>query len=139
MFKESNHTEYTNEIENTSLLTSFEKGISSDLFSTKLTTKTLENDTTSMSNWLDSQKEHDSQWIVVRSWDKDDTLTNIVLSMFVGFNHNRHNILLVQALLPNKSMEFHVWMFKEILKATDKQPAVIITDADFTVDSAVCQ
>ncbi|CAG8519019.1 917_t:CDS:2 [Cetraspora pellucida] len=63
----------------------------------------------------------------------------MVLSMFVGFNHNHYNILLMQALLSDESMESHVWMFKEILKATDKQPAVIITDTDLTVDSAVHQ
>ncbi|CAG8518999.1 916_t:CDS:2 [Cetraspora pellucida] len=76
MFEESDHTEYTNEVENTSLLTSFEEVTSSNLFSTKpihskdlyaaiqkfqLTTKTLENDVILMSNWLDSQKEHDPQ------------------------------------------------------------------------------
>ncbi|CAG8800456.1 22469_t:CDS:2, partial [Cetraspora pellucida] len=59
--------------------------------------------------------------------------------MFVGFNHNHHNILLTQALLPDESMKSHIWMFKEILKVTDKQPAVIITNADSAVDSTVCQ
>ncbi|CAG8574967.1 5859_t:CDS:2 [Cetraspora pellucida] len=43
-----------------------------------LTTKTLENDVASMSNWLDSQKECDPQWIVVRSWNKDNTLTKLL-------------------------------------------------------------
>ncbi|CAG8746556.1 5573_t:CDS:2, partial [Cetraspora pellucida] len=59
--------------------------------------------------------------------------------MFVGFNCNCHNILLVQALLPNENTESYVWMFKEILKATDEQSAVIITDTDSTIDSTVCQ
>ncbi|CAG8725849.1 7119_t:CDS:2, partial [Cetraspora pellucida] len=44
----------------------------------QLTTKTLENDTASMSNWLDSQKKHDLQWIVVRGWDEDNTFTKLL-------------------------------------------------------------
>ncbi|CAG8850804.1 23325_t:CDS:2, partial [Gigaspora margarita] len=60
----------------------------------------------------------------------------MALSLFVGFNRNRQNILLAQALLPDKSTESHIWMFEEVLKATGKQPRVIMTDADPAVDSA---
>ncbi|CAG8615798.1 7143_t:CDS:2, partial [Racocetra fulgida] len=64
---------------------------------------------------------------------------DMVLSMFVRFNRNRYNILFAQALLPDESTESYVWMFEEILKATNKQLVVIILDADSVVDSAVHQ
>jgi hypothetical protein len=134
------------------------------------TSKSLSNDASKLSNWLDDQKESDSRWVVVRGWDEDNTLTKLLwmtpeqvenwiqfsdcvlndvthktnrygmaLSLFVGFNHHRHNIILAQALLPDESMESHLWMFSEILKVTDKQPAVIMTDSDPAVDAAVRQ
>jgi len=46
---------------------------------------------------------------------------------------------LAQALLPDESVESHTWVFNEILKATNREPRVIITDADPAVDSAICQ
>ncbi|CAG8596129.1 2376_t:CDS:2, partial [Cetraspora pellucida] len=45
----------------------------------------------------------------------------------------------LEALLPDKSTELHVWMFNKVLKATEKQPAVIITDADPAIESAIHQ
>ena len=35
----------------------------------------------------------------------------MALSLFVGFNQNRQNILLAQALLADESQESHIWMF----------------------------
>ncbi|CAG8856065.1 22238_t:CDS:1, partial [Gigaspora margarita] len=64
---------------------------------------------------------------------------SMALSLFVGFNRNRQNIFLAQALLLDESTESHVWIFEEVLKATGKQPRVIMTDADPAVDSAVRQ
>ncbi|CAG8780523.1 11045_t:CDS:2, partial [Gigaspora margarita] len=42
-------------------------------------------------------------------------------------------------LLPNESIESHVWMFEEILKATGKQLRIIMTDANPAADLAVHQ
>ncbi|CAG8791728.1 39133_t:CDS:2 [Gigaspora margarita] len=42
------------------------------------TSKSLSNDAALMSSWLDNQKEIDSQWVVVRGWDKDNTLTKLL-------------------------------------------------------------
>ncbi|CAG8772016.1 35288_t:CDS:2, partial [Gigaspora margarita] len=58
------------------------------------------------------------------------------LSIFVGFNRHRQNILLTQALLSDESTDSYIWMFEEILKVTKRQLAVMITDADPAVDSA---
>ncbi|CAB4403987.1 unnamed protein product [Rhizophagus irregularis] len=63
----------------------------------------------------------------------------MALSLFVGFNCHQNNILLAQALLSDESMESHLWVFHEILKATGRQPSVIMTDADPAVDSAIQQ
>lgn len=59
------------------------------------------------------------------------------LSLFVGFDSNRRNILLAQALLLDESLESHVWMFKQIIESTNIHPIVIITDADPAVDAAI--
>ena len=61
------------------------------------------------------------------------------LSLFVDFNRHRHNVLLAQALLPDESVNSHMWMFNEILKVTNRQPVVIMTDTDPAVDSAIRQ
>ncbi|CAG8853470.1 44687_t:CDS:1, partial [Gigaspora margarita] len=42
------------------------------------TSKSLLNDATRMSNWLDSQKEKDPRWIVARGWDEDNMLTYLM-------------------------------------------------------------
>src|SRR5438270_12996871 len=63
----------------------------------------------------------------------------IPLSLFVGFNENRQNLLLAQALLADESLDSHVWMFEQIIIATERQPGAILTDADPAVDSAVRQ
>lgn len=63
----------------------------------------------------------------------------MALSLFVGFDNNRHNILLAQALLADESIESHVWMFNQLVQLTGVYPSVIITDADPAVDAAVCQ
>ncbi|CAB5383106.1 unnamed protein product [Rhizophagus irregularis] len=42
------------------------------------TAKSLSNDTTQMSDWLDKQKERDSRWIIARGWDDDNILTHLL-------------------------------------------------------------
>ncbi|CAB4441699.1 unnamed protein product [Rhizophagus irregularis] len=42
------------------------------------TKNSLSSDATDISNWLDSQKEADSRWIVYRGWDEDNTLTHLL-------------------------------------------------------------
>ncbi|CAI2202069.1 17469_t:CDS:2, partial [Funneliformis geosporum] len=95
-----------------------------------------------VSNWLDQQKDADLHWVVVREWDNDNTLTYLfwmtpALSLFINFDNNRQNILLAQALLYDKSLNSHVWMFKELVKATNIHSAVILTDADPAIDVAI--
>ncbi|CAG8667944.1 2359_t:CDS:2, partial [Ambispora gerdemannii] len=63
----------------------------------------------------------------------------MALSLFVGFNNDRRNILLAQGLLADESLESHIWMFSQIIKATGVHPGVILTDADPAVDSAIHQ
>ena len=63
----------------------------------------------------------------------------MALALFVGFDSNRKNILLAQALLCDESVGSHKWTFTEIIKATNVYPAVILTDADPAVDAAVHQ
>lgn len=64
---------------------------------------------------------------------------NMALSLFVGFDNNHCNILLAQALLADESLDSHIWMFEQIIKATNVQPLVILTDSDPAVDSAIRQ
>ncbi|CAG8641262.1 16822_t:CDS:2, partial [Cetraspora pellucida] len=59
------------------------------------------------------------------------------LSLFVGFDNNCQNILLAQGLLIDETHESYVWLFNEIVKATGIEPAVILTDSNPAVDSAV--
>ena len=61
------------------------------------------------------------------------------LSLFIEFNKNRQNLLLAQVLLVDKSLNSYVWMFKQIMLATEHQPGAILTDADSAIDSAVQQ
>jgi hypothetical protein len=63
----------------------------------------------------------------------------MALSLFVGFDNNRHNVLLAQVLLADESFESYAWMFSQITELTDVYPAVIITDADPAVDAAIRQ
>ena len=63
----------------------------------------------------------------------------MALSLIVGFDNNRHNVLLGQALLIDESYESHLWMFTQLIESTGIYPAVIITNADSAVDAAVCQ
>ena len=63
----------------------------------------------------------------------------MALSLFVGFNNDRRNILLAQGLLADESFESHVWMFSQIIESTGVHPGVILTDADPAVDSAIRQ
>ncbi|CAG8739279.1 34464_t:CDS:2, partial [Gigaspora margarita] len=108
-------------------------------------TKALLNDAATMSNWIDEQKKEDARWLVSRDWDDDNTLTRLCwmtpygmgLSLFVGFNNNRQNILLAQGLLIDKTHESHVWLFNEIVKATGIEPAVLLTDSDPAINSTV--
>ncbi len=43
----------------------------------------------------------------------------MMLSLFIRFNNNRQNILLTQALLTDKSLDSHTWIFHKIIKATN--------------------
>ncbi|CAG8736191.1 9576_t:CDS:2, partial [Cetraspora pellucida] len=61
----------------------------------------------------------------------------MALSLFVEFNQNRQNILLAQGLLMDESLDSHAWMFKQIIKATNIQPTVILTDSDLAVNAAI--
>ena len=62
---------------------------------------------------------------------------NMALLLIVGFNNDRRNILLAQALLVDESLESHAWMFTQLTKFTGIQPVVIITDSDPAVDAAI--
>ncbi|CAG8606913.1 8580_t:CDS:2, partial [Cetraspora pellucida] len=64
---------------------------------------------------------------------------DMALSLFVGFDNNRQNILLAQALLADESLESHIWMFQQIVKTTNTQSLVILTDADPAVNTAIHQ
>src|SRR6266542_329616 len=64
---------------------------------------------------------------------------DMILSLFVGFNNNHQNILLVQALLIDKSLDLHTWMFYKIIEATNIQLKVILTNANSAVDLAIHQ
>ncbi|PKK58751.1 hypothetical protein RhiirC2_795819 [Rhizophagus irregularis] len=123
--------------------------------------ESLLNDAAKLSNWLDSQKEIDSCWLIFRGWDEDNTLTHLswmmlyqvenwvkysdcvindvtyktnhygmALSLIVGFNNDRKNLILSQGLLIDESFDSHIWMFNNIVEATGIQPVVIITDSD---------
>ncbi|GBC18517.2 protein FAR1-RELATED SEQUENCE 5-like [Rhizophagus irregularis DAOM 181602=DAOM 197198] len=114
-----------------------------------------------LSNWLDSQKEIDSRWLIFRGLDEDNTLTHLswmtpyqvenwvkysdcvindvthktnrygmALSLIVGFNNDRKNLILAQGLLIDESLDSHIWMFNNIVEATGIRPVVIITDSD---------
>ncbi|CAG8756272.1 15685_t:CDS:2, partial [Cetraspora pellucida] len=61
----------------------------------------------------------------------------MALSLFVGFNNERRNILFAQGLLADESLESHAWMFDQIIKSTGISPGIILTDADPAVDSAI--
>ncbi|CAG8811465.1 3986_t:CDS:2, partial [Gigaspora rosea] len=120
-------------------------------------TKVLLNDAATVSNWIDEQKKEDTRWIVARDWEDDNTLkclfwmtpsqvenwiqfSNCIfndvthktnrygmrLSLFVGFDNNQQNILLAQGLFIDK-----------IIKTTGIESAVILTNSDPAVDSAV--
>jgi hypothetical protein len=61
------------------------------------------------------------------------------LSLIVGFNNDRWNILLAQGLLIDESLDSYIWMFSNIIKATSIWPVVIITDSDPAVDAVIHQ
>ena len=63
----------------------------------------------------------------------------MTLLLFVGFNNNRQNILLVQVLLTDKSLDSHTWMFYKIIEATNIQLKVMLTNANSAVDSTIRQ
>uniref|UniRef100_U9SRF7 MULE transposase domain-containing protein n=1 Tax=Rhizophagus irregularis (strain DAOM 181602 / DAOM 197198 / MUCL 43194) TaxID=747089 RepID=U9SRF7_RHIID len=117
-----------------------------------------------LSNWLDSQKEIDSRWLIFRGWDEDNTLTylswmtpyqvenwvkysdcvindvthktnryGMALSLIVGFNNDRKNLILAQGLLIDESLDSHIWMFNNIVEATGIRPVVIITNSDLAI------
>ncbi|CAG8515359.1 25686_t:CDS:2, partial [Gigaspora rosea] len=89
------------------------------------TSEMLSNNAALMSNWLDKKKKKTADGLL----QEDCVLNNVIhktnryrmaLTLFVGFSNYRHNIVLAQALLPNESLESHVWIFNEILKATNR-------------------
>ena len=63
----------------------------------------------------------------------------IALLLFVKFNNYQYNILLVQVLLLDESVEFYIWIFNKILKVTNRKFKVIITNTDSAVNFAICQ
>ncbi|CAG8468540.1 7013_t:CDS:2, partial [Racocetra fulgida] len=81
-----------------------------------LTHKTLSNDVAQVLNWLDHHKKIDSQWFVVCGY-------SMALSLFVGFNKDRRNILLAQGLIADETINFHVWIFNKLLEVTGIYPA----------------
>ncbi|CAG8683705.1 13981_t:CDS:2 [Gigaspora margarita] len=95
-------------------------------------TKALLNDAATMSNWIDEQKKEDSRWIVARDWDDDNTLTRLF-----WMTPSQVENWIQYRLLIDETHESHVWLFNEIIKATGIEPAVILTDSDPAVDSAV--
>jgi len=38
--------------------------------------------------------------------------------LIVGFNNDRRNVLLAQAILLDENLESHMWMFNQLTKAT---------------------
>ncbi|CAG8545258.1 21070_t:CDS:2, partial [Gigaspora rosea] len=92
------------------------------IFSSNLTSNTAQ-----VSNWLNKQKEVDSCWIVIHRWDEDNTLTHLFW------------ITPDQALLADKSLESHVWIFNQLLKSTSTFPAIILTNTNPAIDAAVHQ
>ncbi|CAB5383505.1 unnamed protein product [Rhizophagus irregularis] len=62
---------------------------------------------------------------------------SMALSLVVGFNNDRCNVLLAQALLLDESFKSHVWMFTQLMKLTGMQLIVIITDSDPAIDAAI--
>ncbi|CAG8468303.1 10502_t:CDS:2, partial [Racocetra fulgida] len=110
----------------------------------KPTNKFLFDDASRIFNWLDQKKSDDTRWVIAR----DCVLNNVTyktnkygmaLSLFVGFDNDRHNVLLAQALLIDESYESHKWVFLKIIEATKVQPKVILTDTDLAVDAAIRQ
>src|SRR5437764_690711 len=63
----------------------------------------------------------------------------MALSLIVGFNNDRRNLILAQGLLIDESLDSHIWMFSNIVKSTGVRPVVIITDSDPAVDAAIRQ
>lgn len=61
----------------------------------------------------------------------------MALSLFVGFDRNRQNIIFAQGLLIDESKDSHIWLFRQIIEATNIHPTVILTDSDPAVDAAV--
>ncbi|CAG8768049.1 1733_t:CDS:2, partial [Gigaspora rosea] len=58
----------------------------------------------------------------------------MALSLFVGFDNNQRNILLVQALLADESLESYIWMFNQLLKSTDNPIGKTLTpDAPYAI------
>ena len=61
----------------------------------------------------------------------------MALSLFVGFDRNMQNIIFVQGLLADESMQSYSWLFKQIIEAIGIHLTVIITDLNLTVNVAV--
>ncbi|GBC53385.2 protein FAR1-RELATED SEQUENCE 5-like [Rhizophagus irregularis DAOM 181602=DAOM 197198] len=57
----------------------------------------------------------------------------MALSLIVGFNNNRKNLILAQGLLIDESLDSHIWMFNNIVEATGIRPVVIITNSDLAI------
>ncbi len=63
----------------------------------------------------------------------------MALSLFVGFDNDYHNILLVQIFLINKSFESYKQILFQIIEVINIQPSIILTNADLAVDTAISQ
>src|ERR1043166_3587699 len=63
----------------------------------------------------------------------------MALSLIVGFDNNRSNLIFAQGLLIDESLDSHIWMFSNIVNSTGVRPVVIITDSDPAVDAAIRQ
>ncbi|CAG8779321.1 21241_t:CDS:2, partial [Gigaspora margarita] len=119
-FEYSNESEYAYKSEDSNLLTSFKES-KKDLVTKKV----------------------NGPFSINASYSKTN---NPEYSVYINKIVNKYNyhlsiemIKFEETLLSDESTEFHVWIFEEVLKATGKQPRVIITNANTAVDSAVCQ
>ena len=59
------------------------------------------------------------------------------LSVFVGIDNNGRTRLLAQAIVGDETFETYQWILQCALKATEKQPIVLFTDADPALNAAI--
>ncbi|CAG8757435.1 22167_t:CDS:2, partial [Gigaspora rosea] len=78
--------------------------------------KSLSNDAAQMSGWLDLQKEKDPRWFVAREWDDDNALTHLT---WMTPEQVENWIQFSDCLLADETLDSHVWMFRQIITATN--------------------